>query len=83
MKIIKKLLVIIPVICGIALFAFMKMNKKIDEGYETAIKEVDEMLEKLNGGKNDKDCYQKQYIEETLKEIDEALKEISKKEKKV
>ena len=28
MKIIKKLLVIIPVICGIALFAFMKMNKK-------------------------------------------------------
>jgi len=28
MKIIKKLLVIIPVIGGIALFAFMKMNKK-------------------------------------------------------
>ena len=28
MKIIKKLLIIIPVICGIALFAVMKMNKK-------------------------------------------------------
>ncbi len=28
MKIVKKLLIIIPIICGIALLAFMKSNKK-------------------------------------------------------
>ena len=59
------------------------MNKKIEDGYESTIKEVDEMLEKLNAGKNNKDCYHdQQYVEETLKEIDEALKDISKKEEK-
>ena len=34
MKILKKLLIIIPVVCGIVLFAVMKMNKKAPVRFE-------------------------------------------------
>ncbi len=60
----------------------MEMNRKIDEEYESAIKEVDEMLEKISVGKNDKVYnYEPQKLEETLKEIDETLNKIDEREK--
>jgi len=63
-------------------YQVMEMNRKIDEEYECAIKEVDEMLEKINVGKQDKECnYEPQKLEETLKEIDETLDKIDERDK--